>query len=272
MHTPDVPPVPPAPATDPLARMLVGIDDTPESLVAAAQAGVLRSPGGSLVLVGVAERHLAAHAGLAAVRAGDHLTSHTSDDLAQARELVDADEAVLRVGRLVPVLAAECSRRGAGLIAVGVRPHRLLPARMLRDHDLEALQQASCSVLVARPGWGPHRPDRVLVGADGSPEAQAAETVARALADRLGSELVPVVGLEDLGEQAVLHAERDDAVVAPGTLVQALRETARPTSLVVVGGARRSGRRGASALERIVFGVSCSVLVVRSTTRSEGGR
>lgn len=238
-------------------HILVGIDDTPESLVAAAQAGALRSPDGRLVLVAVAERYLAAHAGLAAAQAEEHVAAHTTEDLAQATELVDADETVLRSGRLVPVLGVERERRGATLIAVGVRPHRLLPARVLRGHDVEALQQAGCSVLIARPGWGPHRPDRVVVGVDGSAGSVAAEGTARLLAARLGCELVPVVGLEDVAEPGVLRAERKDAVLAPGPLASAVADVATAESLVVV------GDRASSFLDHVVFGVRCSVLVVR---------
>jgi nucleotide-binding universal stress UspA family protein len=222
-----LPTEPRAAGVDVGSHILVGIDDTPESLVAAAQAGALRSPEGRLVLVAVAERYLAAHAGLAAAQAEEHVAAHTSDDLARAGELVDADESIFCSGRLVPVLGAESERRGATLIAVGVRPHRLLPARVLRGHEVEALQQAVCSVLIARPGWGPHRPDRV------------------------------VIGLEDVDEPAVLREERKDAVLVPGRLASAVADVATAGSLVVVCG--RAGR----FLDHVVFGVRCSVLVVR---------
>jgi nucleotide-binding universal stress UspA family protein len=248
------------------AHVLVGIDDTPESLVAAAQAGVLRAPGGRLVLVAVAERYLAAHAGLAAVTAEEHVAQQTTDDLEQARRLVDADESTFRSGRLVPVLCAECERRGGSLIAVGGRPHRLLSARVLRGHDVEALQQAGCSLLVARSGWGPHRPDRIVVAVDGSPAARSAEQSARSLAARLGCDVVPVVGLEDAAGPDILEAERSDAVVEPGRLVEAVADVVTSASLVVVGvdtdpGRRRGGERLA---ERVLFGVRCSVLVARA--------
>ena len=54
-------------------RVLVGIDETPESLVAAAQARTLCAPGGHLALLAVAETYLAAQAGMAAPGAGDHV-------------------------------------------------------------------------------------------------------------------------------------------------------------------------------------------------------
>lgn len=234
-------------------HIVVGIDDTPESLVGAAQASALRAPRGRIVLVAVAERYLAAHAGLAAGDAGDRVVAGTSDDLARARELVDADDEVMASGRLVDLLCAECSRREASLVVVGVRPHGRLAALTFGGHDVDVLHDARCSVLIARPGWGPHRPDRIVVAVDGSPESQAAETVARPLADRLGCELVPVVGLAD-ADAAVLRAERDDAVLEPGPLVDAVVAAASRQSLVVAG---RGGRS-----ERIVHRARCSVLAV----------
>ena len=71
------------------SQVIVGIDETPESLVATAQAGVLRAPNGRLVLLAVSERHLAAHAGLAATSAEDHLYAGTAAELAYAKELVE---------------------------------------------------------------------------------------------------------------------------------------------------------------------------------------
>ena len=245
-------------------QILVGIDETPESLVAAAQAGVLRAPDDHIVLLAVAERHLAAQAGLAAPHAEDGLVGRTEADLERARELVDADAAIVASGHLVDVLCSECARRGATLIAVGVRPHRRLPALMFGGHDVEALHDASCSVLIARPGWGPSKPDRVVVALDGSPESRSAEAVGRSLAQRLGREVVPVIGLGDDIELAVLREERDDALLDPGRLVDAVVDASSKASLVVVGRGREHGRPwGGSRAERVVYAAGCSVLVVQ---------
>jgi nucleotide-binding universal stress UspA family protein len=143
------------------------------------------------VLLAVAERYLTAHAGLGSLHADDDLVAGTETALAQAKDLVDADEAVLSSGRLVDLLCADCVRRGATLVAVGVRPHRRLSALTFGGHDVEALRDVRCALLLARPGWGPSKPDRILVGVDGSPEARAAEHAARALAARLDREVVP---------------------------------------------------------------------------------
>lgn len=259
----------PSPAgTDPVfGHVLVGIDDTPESLVAAVQADVLLARDGRLVLVAVAERYLASHTGLLAADAGRQLASVTNDELERARALVTAHEALILSGRLVHVLRHECGRRHATLIAVGSRPHRRLPALALGGHEVEALRDGTCSILVARPGWGPHPPERIVVAFDGSPESRAAEDVARALGARLGREVVTVVGLDDAVGLAALGGERAHAVLHPGDCADAVESVATKGSLVLVGrAAGHDGRRTGGDVEKIVFGVQCSVLVVEHTT------
>jgi nucleotide-binding universal stress UspA family protein len=244
-------------------RVLVGIDSTDESLVAAAQARVLRAPGGQLVLLAAVERHLASHAGFLAATAEDHLRAGTSVELERARELVDADDAVLAPGSLVPLLCSECASREATLIAVGVRPHRRLAAATFGGHDVEALHDVLCSLLIARPGWGPAHPDRVVVGVEASSASRAAEAVARSLADRLDCDVVPVVALGKDVDLAVLRAERDDALLHPGSLLDAVVNASTSRSLIVVGREREDGhRRTGDLAERVVYAARCSVLVV----------
>jgi nucleotide-binding universal stress UspA family protein len=244
-------------------HVLVGIDETPESLVAAAQARVLRAPGGRLELLAVAETYLAAHAGAAAPTADDDLQAGTQLELDRARELVDADDSRLLHGRLVDVLCGECSRNGATLVAVGVRPHGRLGTLVFGGHDIEILHDAPCSVLVARPGWGPAPPERIVVVAGTTPEANAAEAVARSVAARLDCELVPLVALAEQPDLELLRAERDEAVLHPGTTRDAVRDTAGPGDLVVVGRSWRTGKGRGDAAERIVYASRSSVLVVR---------
>jgi nucleotide-binding universal stress UspA family protein len=273
---PHVPSGPKSPAPTDQAifdRVLVGIDSTDESLVAAAQAGVLRAPGGKLMLLAAVERHLASHAGLFAATVEDHLRAETSTELERARELVDADEAVLVPGSLVNLLCSECASRGATLIAVGVRPHRRLAAATFGGHDVEALHDVPCSVLIARPGWGPAPPNRIVVGVDGTEESWDAESVARLLADRLDCEVVPVVPLGAKVDLAVLRKERDDALLHTGSLLDGVVSASTARSLIVVGRTREHGRRwGGGLVERVVYAARCSVLVLEREPGTGGIR
>ena len=244
-------------------RVLVGIDSTDESLVAAAQAGVLRAPAGTLMLLAAVDRLLATHAGLLARHAEDALVARTSTELARACELVDADAAELVSGRLVDVLREQCAGHGTTLVAVGCRPHRRLAALTFGGHDIDAVHDLPCSVLVARPGWGPAHPAGIVVGVDGSPESLAAEAAARSLGARLRCDVVPAVGLGDDVDLAVLRAERDEALLHPGSLLDAVVSASSPRSLIVIGRAVRHDRRlGADLAERVVAAAACSVLVV----------
>jgi nucleotide-binding universal stress UspA family protein len=262
-HVPSEHESPATPGEAVFERILVGIDSTDESLVAAAQAGVLRAPGGQLVLLAAVERRHASHAGLFAATAEEHLRAGTSTELERARELVDADDAVLSPGSLVTLLSSECASRDATLIAVGVRPHRRLAAATFGGHDVEALHDVPCSVLIARPGWGPAHPERIVVGVDGSPESVRAERVARSLAGRLSCEVMPVVPLGADVDLALLRAEREDALLHPGSLLDGVVSASTPRSLIVVARAREHGRRWEGGLvERIVYAARCSVLVL----------
>jgi nucleotide-binding universal stress UspA family protein len=261
----------PASAPDTIGRdtlfdhVVVGIDETPESLVGAAQARKLCAPNGRLELLAVAETYLAAHAGAGAIVASDDLRAGATAVLERARELVAPDETRLLSGRLTERLCAECERIGANLIAIGVRPHRRLAARTFGGHDIDALHDAPCSVLIARPGWGPAKPHRIVLAVDRSPDGRAAEAAARTLSARLDCELVPVVGLDERDVDVdLIKAEGESAVLDPGDLAHAVVSASTDESLVVVGRRRRHDHRwGGSVAERVVYSAHCSVLVVR---------
>jgi nucleotide-binding universal stress UspA family protein len=246
-------------------RVLVGVDQTPESLVAAAQAKQLCAPNGRLDLLAVAETYLAAHAGHAARVAEDDIIAGASAMLDRARRLVEPDETHLLPGRLITRLCQECHRTGATLVAVGARPHRRLSALTFGGHDIEALHDVPCSVLIARPGWGPSKPRRLVVGVDGSPDGRTAELAATSIAHRLSCELVHVVGLtEDDVDLDLLRTQGEDVLLDPDDLAHAVVSASREDTLVVVGRRRAHDHRwGGSVAERIVYSARCSVLVVR---------
>lgn len=243
------------------ARVVVGLDGTHESLVAAAQARCVRQRVGRLELVAVAETHLAAHAGFNASHAADVLREQAREELALAEEIADPDDVDLLAGSFVDVLCAEAGKRSATLVAFGVQPHGRLAARLIGGRDQSLLRRTSASLLVARPGWGPCRPRRIFAGVDGSAEANAAEAVARELAARIGSEFTPLIALgEGDIDHELVHAERTEGLVDPRRAIDAL--TVLPEDcLVVIGSSATPGR----VTTHVAHEARSSVLVVRST-------
>jgi nucleotide-binding universal stress UspA family protein len=160
------------------------------------------------------------------------------------------------------VLCAEADKRSATLVAFGAQRHSRLIARLIGGRDHPLLRRTSASLLVARPGWGPCRPRRIFAGVDGSPEANAAEAVARELAIRIGSEFTPLIALGggDINHQLV-HAERMEGLVDPRRAVDVL--TGLPDDcLVVIGSAATPGR----VTTHVAHEARSSVLVVRPAT------
>jgi len=241
--------------------VLVGVDATHKSIIAAAQARCLCAPGGSLEVLAIAETHLAAQAGFSARHAADELVAATREELDCVRELVAPDSFRLVAGSIAEALVTEAKLQSATLVALGAAPHRRLTARLFGGPDLSLLRNAPCSIFVARPGWGARGPNRILVGIDGSAESVAAEKSARALASRLGCELTPVIAL---GGKPIDHtrllAEHKDALLDPRPAVEAL-STAPPDNLVVVGS--RAARRRGGVSAHVTHEASSSVLVVR---------
>jgi nucleotide-binding universal stress UspA family protein len=242
-------------------QVLVGVDTTPESIVAAAQARCVCAPGGTLEVLAIAETHLAAHAGFSASHAADELVAATHEELESVRELVKPDSFRLVTGSIAETLVAEAKLRSATLVVLGAARHRRLTARLFGGPDMPLLREAPCSVLVARAGWGGRRPRRILLCVDGSPEATAAEEAARALAARFECELTPVIALGGKPiENARLGAGRDDALLDPRTVFEAL-SAAPDDSLVILGSSAE--HRPSGVCTHVAHEARCSVLVVR---------
>lgn len=247
-------------------RILVEIDETPESLIAAAQAKWLAAAGGELEFLAVVERGAASQAGVAGPLAAGTSERETAAALEHARRLFDPTTVRTVAARARDALLDETARVGATLVAVGMHPHRRLTARLFGTLDAAALRDAPCSVLVARPGWGSAGPRRIVVGVDGSEGAAQAERVGRELGDRLGAEVQVVIALGGKRlDDSVYAPENAEALFDPRDPPLALGAAASEGDLVVIGERGAHGARGLGRVgERAVYAARSSVLVVRA--------
>lgn len=255
----------PVERVDVFDRILVEIDETPESLVAAAQARCLGGPDCYLELLAVVERAAASQAGAAATFVADGLEHETAAALEHATSLLEPSATRIVTGRSREALLSEARSAEATLVAAGMHPHRRVTARLFGTLDAAVLRDAPCSVLVARPGWGASKPRQIVLGVDGSEASLAAARAAESLAARLGVELRPVLALGGKPlDESVFAREHADAHVDSRDPVTALSAVAGECDLLVVGdrGAHRRGIMGGVA-ERLVYAARSSVLVVR---------
>lgn len=229
-------------------RVLVGIDGTPESLEAARQAGALAT--GPVTLLSAYDVTKTVVGASMAPAPPVHLDEAPFREAARsalerARPLVAPIEPVVKIAR-ARAWEALLDEIGAGhetLVAVGAHRRSRATGILIGSTATELLHKAPCSVLIARRPLKKF-PTAIAVGVDGSPEAAAAEAVARDMAERFDSDLSR-------------YESVDDSV---RTLVHATRES----ELLVVGS---RGLKGIKALgsvsERVAHEAACSVLIVR---------
>lgn len=152
------------------------------------------------------------------------------DEFVLADRLLDE---IRRTDATLAVVACEGYSRPVGIA-------RGAPATTL-------VHEAPCSVLVTRETADPQVwPRTIVAGADGSPEAEQAVEVARALAERLGARLYVVTAA---------HADP----------VTVLAEESEAADLVVVGHRGLTGVRSlGSVSEQVAHEARCPVLVVKT--------
>jgi nucleotide-binding universal stress UspA family protein len=173
-------------------NVLVGVDGTPGGRDAIALAAHLLDARGKLTL---------AHVQCGELRmfepAGGELQTALREQSEQL--LRDEQSAAGVTSELAPLLSTtpgrglhvRAERQQADLIVVG-SCGRSLPGRVIVGDDTrEALNGAPCAVAVAARGYArdPHPVGTIGVGYDGSPEAKAALTVAKALGGEIGAKV-----------------------------------------------------------------------------------
>lgn len=248
------------------ASVVVGVDGTPSSLAALAQARRLAADGARLVAVSVVEEHLAAHAGAGAPAVAAQLAKEAEAAAARSRELTEGmpgAEAVVVKGRAVETLCRLAQERDADLVAVGNHGHGRLTTILVGSVSGEVLRAATRSVLFARLGDGDAF-TRVVAGVDGSAVSLAALARARAVAAAAGVPLRIVAARGGKGIDAAALAAVDGVETVDAGPVDALLAGAGPDDLIVVGSRGLHGMKAlGSVSERVAHKAQCSVLVVR---------
>jgi nucleotide-binding universal stress UspA family protein len=261
------------------ARQLCGVDGSPASEAAVAQAARLAAPGTS-VLLATAVDPWNAPTGLADGPAPteDVVREHAEALLAAAAaRWTDAlVRTALLDGWAPRALLDRAAEERSDVILVGMHGQRRSTAYMLGSVATTVLHEARCSVFVARERDLERFPRTVVLGVDGSPHSARAAEVAHDLAARLGAEVRAVTAtgrgsrlLPGGPPEADVDAARR---AAPGVhvderrpvdaLVAAVREV--DADLLIVGARGLRGVRAmGSVSERIAHEAPCSVVVVR---------
>jgi nucleotide-binding universal stress UspA family protein len=248
-------------------RILVGVDGTEESLDACRQAARLAEPR-SAIEAAISSLFLPEMASALGVPdVADRLERTAGSALAAAAEILGPDAELRRLqGLTVEALLEEVERMRATLLAIGTHGHPRVEEIVFGGIGGELLHQAPCSVLVARPAPDIAAfPREIVVGIDGSDEAERAFDVARSLATRRRSTLRRVVahGGKRIDHAKVIRRHRHAQELA-GAPVPALVEAASSADLLVVGSRGLHGIRAlGSVSERVAHEAPCSVLVVR---------
>jgi nucleotide-binding universal stress UspA family protein len=229
-------------------RILVGIDDSPESLEAARQAAVLAT-GPVTLFAAYNPTHVIAGAGMAPAPIV-HLDETEFRERAEEalRRSTDELASIATVGKIAKgrpweLLHYELACHDNTLVALGSHGAGRAKGILIGSTATELLHKAPCSVLVARKPLSTF-PSSIVVGVDDSVKGITADAVAQDLAERFGAEL-----------------DRYENVRHP---VNTLVEAAIEADLLVVGSRRLKGVKAlGSVSERVAHEAKCSVLVIR---------
>lgn len=249
-------------------RIVCGVDGSPAGFEALRQVVTLRTADTRVVSVTVSETHLTAQEGAAAGRLGSKLkeeASRTRDTAVGYLEGIPLSDARVVEGQPPQSLLAVLDAESATLLAVGTHGGGHIARMLLGSVATAMLQQATCSVLVARPSGGSRWfPRSIVVGMDGSPQALTSAAVANEIADRVGATVRTIVARGGPRVDRGVLRELDGLEWVSRHPVNALVDASKDADLVIVGS---RGLRAFEALgsvsERVAHQGHCSILVVR---------
>ena len=260
-------------------RMVCGIDGTTASFAAVRQAAALADTSSHLLLLTVYDEVAiaAATAGEAGMVVPPALSESGEVSQAEALDLVNSvapdlkAEHVVVEGPILPTLMSALEERKATAFAVGRHGHSRFGGMVVGSVLTKLLHDGPCSVLAAgeRPDDVPF-PRSIVVGFDGSEQAEGAVREAAALAARRGAsvEAVCAKGGKKVDADALESRLKE---LAPGMTLSfvdghpAHALAKQDCDLVVVGHRGVHGFRATlgSVSERVAHGAECSVLVIR---------
>lgn len=250
-------------------RVLVGVDGTAYGEAALVQALALAPDGAAVRAVTALDLVGVAQTGWEAARFAETLAAAAEEARAAAAALLadrPGGEAVLVKGGGQTVLRREIDAFAPTLIALGGRSRSRLLGAFLGETASMLLHEMSASVLLARPcGEPPWRPERLVVGLDGSDASLTALAAADDLAARLGARVsvVAATGGKPVGEGGDWTSRVTEW--DSGSPVDALCVRSSSADLLVVGSRGLHGVRAlGSVSERVAHRAACSVLVVRA--------
>lgn len=256
-------------ASTTFSRVLVGVDGSEESHEAARQAATLVD--GQLTLLAVYDTASALVGGtgfgVPAYYDEGAQREAASDALRKVKEQVEAASPSCKFVRGVvwDALINEAERDGDTLIAVGSHGVGRMTGIVMGSVATEVIHKAPCSVLVARKRSDAF-PHKIVVGIDGSPQSLTAYAVAKELAERFATELVPVRAhggkqVDGPTVEEVVGRYREEL---PDEPVSALIAASADADLLVVGSRGLHGLKAlGSVSERVAHQARCSVLIVR---------
>ncbi len=247
--------------------IVCGVAGTPESNEALRQAARLVAVGGRLLAVTSFDRIQEVDTTTSAVKVTGSSTGAKGEPHCEIPD-VPATETVVIEGPVLPTLLQFAKKERATLIAIGTHGGRHMPGILSGSVTSHVLQNAHCSVLVARAPNEPERfPRTIVAGIDGSAESARAFEAASGLAARFDADVRAVAASR--GKSFDLDAARaitDRVEVDERRPVAALVARSTGADLLVVGSRGLRGLRAralGSVSERVAGQALCSTLVVR---------
>lgn len=248
-------------------HVIVGVDGTEAALEACRQALRLAAPSGPIDAVAVVHLSDAVKAGINAAHMADVLARDAETALDSAARILGKRTRKRFVnGYVVAALVREIEQTHATLIALGTHGHWRVTEMLIGGVAGQMLHDAPCSILIARkPASAAGFPRSIVVGIDGSPQADAALASAKQLAERFDASL-RVVAAEHGKDVDIAHVRRSVPFVevVADHPVDALVAASHGADIVVVGSRGLHGLQAlGSVSERVAHEAACSVLVVR---------